>query len=45
MNRVVHFDFQADDVSRAQKFYQNVFGWKFNKAMSKGEGPMDYWLL
>ena len=45
MNRIVHFDFQADDPKRAQKFYEKVFGWKFQKAMSEEEsGMMDYWL-
>ena len=29
MNRVVHFEIHADDVDRAQKFYESVFGWKF----------------
>ncbi|OGC80764.1 hypothetical protein A2943_02690 [Candidatus Adlerbacteria bacterium RIFCSPLOWO2_01_FULL_51_16] len=29
MNRVVHFEIQADDLDRAQKFYESVFGWKF----------------
>lgn len=31
MNRVVHFEIQADDVDRAQKFYESVFGWTFQK--------------
>ncbi len=29
MNRVVHFEIMADDPDRAQKFYEAVFGWKF----------------
>jgi predicted enzyme related to lactoylglutathione lyase len=29
MNRVVHFEIQADDIERAKKFYGNVFGWQF----------------
>lgn len=29
MNRVVHFEIQADDADRAQKFYETVFGWQF----------------
>jgi hypothetical protein len=40
MPRIVHFDIPADDPSRAQKFYQEVFGWTFEK----WDGPMDYWL-
>lgn len=31
MNRVVHFEIQADDLDRAQKFYEDVFGWTFKK--------------
>ena len=29
MNRVVHFEIQADDLDRAQKFYESCFGWTF----------------
>jgi len=41
MPRVVHFEVTCDDVERAVKFYENVFGWKFNK----WEGPIEYWLV
>lgn len=41
MNRVVYFEIAAEDPERAAKFYQNVFGWKFEK----WEGPFDYWLI
>ena len=27
MNRVVHFEIHAKDLDKAQKFYQEVFGW------------------
>lgn len=27
MNRVVHFEIQADDLDRAAKFYRDIFGW------------------
>jgi len=40
MPRVSHFDIPADDPKRAQKFYKEVFGWKF----MKWDGPMDYWM-
>ena len=33
MNRVVHFEIQADDLDRAMKFYGTVFGWEFPKWM------------
>jgi predicted enzyme related to lactoylglutathione lyase len=41
MSRVVHFELPADDPERAIAFYENVFGWKFEK----WEGPMEYWLV
>ncbi|MHB0877138.1 MAG: VOC family protein [Anaerolineae bacterium] len=41
MLRVVHFEIAADDAARAVKFYQDVFGWKIQRA----EGlPMEYYL-
>jgi hypothetical protein len=43
MNRVVHFEIQADDVARAAKFYEKVLGWKISQIMKKEEGGMDYW--
>lgn len=45
MNRVTHFEVQADDVSRAKKFYENVFGWKIEPWMTEENGGMDYWGL
>jgi len=37
-----YFEIQADDLKRAIAFYQNVFGWKFDKA----EGmPIEYWRI
>lgn len=40
MPRVIHFEVQCDDMGRASKFYENVFGWTFQK----WEGE-DYWLV
>ena len=40
MPRVSHFDILVDDPKRAQKFYKEVFDWKFEK----WDGPMDYWM-
>ena len=40
MPRIVHFDIPADDPARAQKFYQELFGWTFEK----WDGPMEYWI-
>jgi len=31
MNKVVHFEIPYDNQSRAQKFYQEVFGWQIMK--------------
>ena len=39
MNKVVHFEIPYDDQSRAQKFYQDVFGWQINKFPD-----MDYYI-
>lgn len=41
-NRVVHFDIHAEDPTRAQNFYESLFGWKFN---SWGVPPMEYWVI
>jgi len=40
MPRVSHFDIPVDNPQRAQKFYRDVFDWKFEK----WDGPMDYWM-
>jgi predicted enzyme related to lactoylglutathione lyase len=41
MARVVHFDISADNPEELKKFYESVFGWKFDK----WEGPMEYWMI
>lgn len=41
MPRVVHFEIPADDPERTASFYQDVFGWQFEK----WRGPEDYWLI
>ena len=41
MPRVVHFEIDAKKPEKAIKFYENVFGWKFEK----WKGPVDYWLV
>lgn len=41
MPRVSHFDIPSDNPERAQKFYKEVFDWKFEK----WDGPMDYWMI
>lgn len=41
MARVVHFEIHAADPARGIAFYENVFGWKFQR----WEGPFDYWVI
>ena len=41
MNRVVHFEIQAENPEGAAKFYREVFGWK----IEKWNGPMEYWMV
>ncbi len=40
MPRVEYFEINADDPKRAMGFYENVFGWKFER----WKGPFEYWL-
>ena len=42
MNRHLYFEIQADDTSRARHFYNNVFGWQFEKADGL---PVEYWRI
>lgn len=42
MNRVVHFEIQADDPPAVASFYQNVFGWTINTWEG---GSESYWLV
>ena len=39
-NSVAHFEVFASDLKRAQAFYEQVFGWKF-----EGWGPPDFFLI
>lgn len=46
MPRPIHFEIHADDMDRAQAFYENMFGWTFNswgdgqyRLVLTGEGP------
>jgi len=36
MNKVSHFEIPYEDAERAQKFYQEVFGWQINKFSDEG---------
>lgn len=42
INRVVHFEIQADDVSRAEDFYKKVFGWKMKMMPKVDKEDEDY---
>ncbi len=42
MNRIVHFEIQAEDPERAAKFYKEVFGWHIEEW--KGL-PNRYWMV
>ncbi|MFL6496110.1 MAG: VOC family protein [Nitrososphaera sp.] len=36
---IVHFEIPSDNIERAKKFYNDLFGWN----MEKMPGPMEYW--
>ncbi len=40
MNRVVHFEIQADEPERAIAFYKNIFGWTIEQW-----GEQKYWMI
>ena len=40
MARVVHFEIHAADPERAARFYETVFGWRFNHMPA-----IDYWTI
>ena len=42
MNGPSYFEIQADDMTRAIHFYQEVFGWKFTEAPGM---PVEYWRI
>lgn len=42
MNQVAYFEIQADDPSKAVKFYSEVFGWKCTKEENM---PIEYWRI
>ncbi len=42
MNAPSYFEIQADNVSRAVRFYQQVFGWKFFRVDGL---PVEYWRI
>ncbi|TLY09565.1 MAG: VOC family protein [Thaumarchaeota archaeon] len=41
MATIVHFEIPSDNIERANKFYNGLFGWKTEKM----PGPMEYWMF
>ena len=39
-NNIAHFDVQADDIESGRRFYERVFGWRF-----EAWGPPDFYLI
>jgi hypothetical protein len=39
-HNIAHFDIRADDVERARRFYERVFGWRF-----EAWGPPDFYMI
>src|SRR5262245_9258242 len=39
-NNIAHFDIHADDVERCRRFYERVFGWRF-----EAWGPPDFYMI
>jgi hypothetical protein len=39
-NNIAHFSIEADDLARARRFYEAVFGWKFTPW-----GPPDFFVI
>jgi uncharacterized protein len=42
MNAPSYFEIQADDTNRASRFYQQLFGWKFQQIPGL---PVEYWRI
>ena len=47
---IVHFQIPADDIERSRKFYNDLFGWKFEKFPPRPGSEampeeMEYWLI
>lgn len=54
MSTIVHFEIPSDDIERAKKFYNGLFGWKIEKFSGNNENqltsaatgqPIDYWIV
>ena len=50
MPTIVHFQIPSDDIERSKKFYNDLFGWKFDKFPSSPGSEampeeMEYWMI
>jgi predicted enzyme related to lactoylglutathione lyase len=50
MPTIVHFEIPSDDIERSKKFYNDLFGWKFEKFPSPPDSEampqgMEYWII
>lgn len=48
MNRIIHFEIQADEPEQVAKFYRSVFGWEINEWVLPGFEMKDedrYWIV
>jgi uncharacterized protein len=41
-NKIVHFELPVSDSEKIERFYSDLFGWKFEKQNMPG---MDYWMI
>ena len=44
-HNIVHFEIPADDVERARKFYEGLFGWQIAPAPGQPEGGDQYYMI
>jgi uncharacterized protein len=44
MPTIMHFEIPSDDIERSKKFYNELFGWNFEKSPSSLPG-IEYWLV
>jgi uncharacterized protein len=52
MPTIVHFEIPSDDIERAKKFYNDLFGWNIEKSSHLSQltyaatgQPMEYWMV
>jgi len=50
MPTIVHFEIPSDDIERSKKFYNDLFGWKYDKFPSPPSSEampqeMEYWII